>query len=100
MLGRNEGVVMKGHNTNHNGHESGSHPLAMRPQAAARALGISERLLWDWTRTEGLPHVRIGNVVLYPVACLQSWLLSRAEAAAPGADLPAADGSTRSAAVG
>ena len=57
-------------------------PLALRPRDAARALGISERTLWDWTRTEGLPHVRIGNVVLYPVGCVKQWLADSVNAAA------------------
>ena len=57
-------------------------PLALRPRDAARALGISERTLWDWARTERLPHVRIGNVVLYPVDCVKQWLADRAAAAA------------------
>jgi hypothetical protein len=35
-----------------------SPPMALRPKDAARALAISERLLWEWTRSEGLPHVR------------------------------------------
>jgi len=91
---------MTSHTPNPNGQDSGPHPLAMRPRAAAHALGISERLLWDWTRTEGLPHVRIGNVVLYPVACLQRWLIDRTEAAAAGADVFTADGSTGPAAAG
>lgn len=56
-------------------------PLALRPRDAARVLGISERLLWDWTRTEGVPHVRIGNVVLYPVEVLKNWLAAKATAA-------------------
>ena len=56
-------------------------PLALRPRDAARALGISERLLWDWTHTKGVPHVRIGNVVLYPVEVLKNWLAAKASAA-------------------
>jgi hypothetical protein len=48
--------------------------LALRPRDAARELSISERLLWEWTRSEGLPHVRIGAVVLYPVDGLRQWL--------------------------
>ena len=64
-------------------------PLALRPRDAACALGISERTLWDWTRTERLPHVRIGNVVLYPVGCVKQWLADRADAAAEAnANLP------------
>jgi hypothetical protein len=52
--------------------------IALRPRDAARELSISERLLWEWTRSEGLPHVRIGAVVLYPVDGLKQWLNERA----------------------
>lgn len=61
-----------------------SGPLALRPREAARELGISERLLWEWTRTEGVPHIRIGNVVLYPVAGLRRWLDERSDRVAGG----------------
>ncbi len=75
-------------------------PLAFRPKDAARALGISERTLWDWTRTEGLPHARIGNVVLYPVDCLKQWLADRADATAEAAGSEADGGSTGGDAAG
>jgi len=52
-------------------------PLSLRPADAARAIGISERLLWQWTREQWVPHVRIGNVVLYPVEELGRWLNER-----------------------
>lgn len=52
-------------------------PLSLRPVDAAKALGISERLLWSWTREQWVPHVRIGNVVLYPVEELNRWLNER-----------------------
>lgn len=68
------------------GHESRPLPLAMRPRAAAHALGISERLLWDWTRSEGLPHVRIGNVVLYPVDGVRRWLDERSNSPSASRD--------------
>ena len=48
--------------------------LAMRPREAAKALGISERLLWDWTNRGEVPHVRIGKAVLNPVDVLRRWL--------------------------
>lgn len=54
--------------------------LAMRPREAAAALGISERLLWDWTRQGLVPHVRIGGVVVYPTDALRDWLRKQAEA--------------------
>ena len=65
-----------------------STPMALRPKDAARALAISERLLWEWTRNEGLPHVRIGSGVLYPVDCVKRWLDERANAAAHDGDCP------------
>ena len=47
--------------------------LALRPREAAKALGISERMLWSLTAPRGtIPAVRIGTCVLYPVAGLQA----------------------------
>jgi excisionase family DNA binding protein len=48
--------------------------LALRPVEAARALGISPRTLWQWTRTRQVPCIRIGKVVRYPYAALKAWL--------------------------
>ena len=50
--------------------------LALRPKEAAKALGLGERKLWEITadQTSGIPHVRLGKAVLYPVADLQRWL--------------------------
>ncbi len=54
--------------------------VALRPKDAARALGIGQRKLWEITadRTSGIPHVRFGKAVLYPVRELQDWLADRA----------------------
>ena len=52
--------------------------LAMRPREAAKALGISERLLWDWTSRGQVPHVRVGKAILYPTAVLEDWLKDQA----------------------
>jgi len=53
-------------------------PLALRPREAARALGISPRLLWQLTHDGAIPCVRVGSgkrrTVLYPVTVLQNWL--------------------------
>ena len=53
--------------------------LALRPPEAAAALGISERKLWEITadKTSGIPHVKLGKAVLYPVAGLEAWLAER-----------------------
>lgn len=60
-------------------------PLALRPREAAKALGISPRLLWQLTHDGEIPCVRIGTgarkTVLYPVAMLASWLEKQVEPA-------------------
>ena len=61
---------------------SESPPLALRPRAAAKALGISTRLLWQLTKDGEIPCVRVGKgkrkTVLYPVDLLQGWLTRQA----------------------
>lgn len=56
--------------------------LALRPREAAKALGISPRLLWQLTHDGEIPCVRVGSgkrrTVLYPTADLQAWLTRRA----------------------
>ena len=59
--------------------------LALRPREAAKALGISERMLWSLTAPRGtIPAVRIGTRVLYPVTGLQAWLDRQAQGAPEG----------------
>ena len=59
--------------------------LALRPREAAKALGISERMLWSLTAPRGaIPAVRIGTCVLYPVTGLQTWLDRQAQGAPVG----------------
>jgi hypothetical protein len=57
---------------------SAASPLALRPKQAAKALGISPRLLSDLTKDGVVPCVRVGSgkrkTPLYPVALLQDWL--------------------------
>jgi excisionase family DNA binding protein len=53
--------------------------LAMRPREAATALGISERLLWEWTDRGQVPHIRMGKAILYPVESLRDWLKQQAQ---------------------
>ena len=61
-------------------------PLALAPRDAARALGVSERTLWTYTRLHGVPHVRLGRRILYPVRELADWLASRATRKTAAAD--------------
>ena len=53
--------------------------LAMRPRKAAKALGISARLLWDHTERGAIPHIRLGKAILYPVDSLRDWLKRQAQ---------------------
>ena len=54
-------------------------PIAFRPKAAAKALGIGERKLWDLTQPRGpIPCIRVGTCVLYPAHLLQAWLTEQA----------------------
>lgn len=55
--------------------------LSMRPREAAKALGISERLLWEWTDRGIVPCVRMGKAILYPVDVLRDWLKNQTQLA-------------------
>lgn len=65
-------------------HLTGPALLALRPREAAKALGISPRLLWQLTKDKVIPCVRVGTgkrrTVLYPLADLQAWLTRQAAA--------------------
>ena len=71
-------------------HHPEQSPLALRPRDAAKALGISPRLLWQLTHDGVIPCVRVGSgarrTVLYPTADLQAWLTQQTEAAKGGHD--------------
>lgn len=60
--------------------------LGLRPKDAAKALGIGERKLWELTAdpTSGIPHVRLGKAIIYPVAELQQWLAAQVAAGSKG----------------
>jgi excisionase family DNA binding protein len=62
--------------------------LALRPRDAAKALGISPRLLWQLTKDGVIPSVKAGRTVLYPTSELQAWLSRQVEAARGGDDAP------------
>ena len=55
--------------------------LALRPAECARALGIGERKLWEITadKNSGIPVIKLGRAVVYPVASLETWLADQAQ---------------------
>ena len=53
-------------------------PMALRPREAARALGVSERWLWEQTKAGDIPCTKVGRVTLYPREMLEEWLRRRA----------------------
>lgn len=83
-------------------------PLALRPAQAAKALGVSARTLWAWTRAGLVPCIRVGSgkrqITLYSAEQLREWLRGQSGAlAAPPSDARvASDGlhGTDSASVG
>ncbi len=48
--------------------------LALRPRDAAKALGISPRLLWQLTHDGTIPSIKLGRAVLYRRDALVAWL--------------------------
>ena len=55
--------------------------LWLRPHEAAKLLSISERTLATWTKSEGLPCIKVGRIILYSIPDLASWLESRKKGA-------------------
>lgn len=60
--------------------------LAVSAREAAAMLGVSERLLWTWTRSGKVPHLRLGVRVLYPLDLLRAWLIEQASSPSRHAD--------------
>ena len=54
-------------------------PLLAAPRKAARLMDVSPRKLWAMTFEDkpGLPYVRCGRLVRYPVAALERWIASQ-----------------------
>ena len=51
--------------------------IALRPRELAAALGVSERVVRHWMRSESLPYVRLGGAVVIRVSSLERWLADR-----------------------
>ena len=62
--------------------QPGTPCLAMRARETAKALGVSDRTLWDWTKNGDVPHIRRGKTILYPVESLRRWLDEQTKAQA------------------
>ena len=64
-------------------------PLTLRPHDAAKALGVSPRILWQLTKGGDIPCLRVRKgkrrSIFYPVADLQAWLTKQADATKAGA---------------
>lgn len=48
----------------------------LRTRELARRLSLSDRTITNWSR-KGLPCVRVGKVILYDWAAVESWLRQR-----------------------
>ena len=53
--------------------------LLVDPREASRLLAVSTRKLWSMTFEDepGLPHVRCGRLVRYPLVDLHQWIDSQ-----------------------
>ena len=49
-------------------------PILLSLKDAARALAVSDRSLWEWTKAGRVPHVRLGRRVLYSPDDLRRWV--------------------------
>jgi excisionase family DNA binding protein len=56
-----------------------SNDVLLRPRDAAELLAVSERKLWAMTHEEspGLPHVKFGRSIRYPLGELLVWIKTR-----------------------
>lgn len=70
------------------GGNDGAGPILLDLPDAARALAISERALWEWTRAGKVPHVRLGRRVLYEPDALRAWVRSQRRGPDAGGGAP------------
>ena len=53
--------------------------LALDQRELARAMNVSPRTIRAWMRDEGLPFLRVGGVLRFPVIELRRWMAARTE---------------------
>ena len=61
--------------------------IALRQSEVAESLGVCERTVRKWMQEEGLPFVRIGGALLFPVHLLRTWVDQRVESMKPLPDV-------------
>jgi excisionase family DNA binding protein len=65
-----------------------SQPVVLRYCEAAKALGVSQRTLWLWTKAGIIPHVRVGlgrrKTILYPLDEIKAWLANQSRTQVDG----------------
>lgn len=54
--------------------QSDLQPQLVRSQDAARFLALSDRKLWELTRSGNVPHIRIGRSLRYDLDDLRRWI--------------------------
>ena len=52
-------------------------PRLLKRKEAARTLSISERKLFEMTKSKEIPHLTIGRSVRYPANELAAWIASK-----------------------
>jgi len=57
-------------------------PLLLSPRQAARALSVSEKTLYNYTKSGDIPVVRLGRSVRYSVDDLKQWIQRASERSA------------------
>ena len=61
--------------------------LLLSIRDAAEVLGVSTRTVWTLAHHRGLPHVRVGRRILFPVEGLRHWVASHTRSTeGPGND--------------
>jgi excisionase family DNA binding protein len=51
--------------------------LAVTERELAKALGVSQKTLSRWRASQGLPHVKVGKIILFRAAAIEKWLRER-----------------------
>ena len=61
--------------------------LALRFREVAKAIGVSQRTLFEWVRKNRIPHKKVGKVIMFSTDELRKWLASRTTASGERDDI-------------